>query len=75
MVDVKQFGDCSPQNAYGYNNSRPCVFLKLNKIYNWMPEYYDDPTDLPEDMPAQLKAHIKETDPLEVGFKKIIYKI
>ncbi|XP_061402034.1 sodium/potassium-transporting ATPase subunit beta-1 [Musca vetustissima] len=58
-VDIEQFGSCSPSNSYGYNNSRPCVFLKLNKIYDWVPEYYDNPADLPEDMPAQLKEHIK----------------
>ncbi|XP_065358384.1 sodium/potassium-transporting ATPase subunit beta-1 [Calliphora vicina] len=64
-VDINQFGDCSSQKEYGYNNSRPCVFLKLNKIFGWLPEYYDDPVELPEDMPAQLKAHIKDVKPLE----------
>ncbi|XP_075149263.1 nervana 1 [Haematobia irritans] len=60
-VDIKKFGPCAPSNAYGYNNSRPCVFLKLNKIFNWIPEYYDDPANLPEDMPEQLKTHITAT--------------
>lgn len=65
-MDIQQFAGCSPQNAYGYNKTRPCVFLKLNKIFRWVPEFYDDPMDLPEDMPTQLKAHIKEVKPLEV---------
>lgn len=62
-VDINQFGSCTPQNAYGYNNSRPCVFLKLNKIYNWVPQYYDDPLDLPLDMPNELREHIKKVNP------------
>ncbi|XP_037828599.1 sodium/potassium-transporting ATPase subunit beta-1 [Lucilia sericata] len=64
MVDIKEFGGCSPQKAYGYNNTRPCVFLKLNKIFKWVPEFYDDPKDLPETMPVQLKKHIEDVDPL-----------
>ncbi|XP_013099809.1 sodium/potassium-transporting ATPase subunit beta-1 [Stomoxys calcitrans] len=57
-VNIEQLGNCSPSHSYGYNNSKPCVFLKLNKIYNWLPEYYDNPAELPEDMPQQLKEHI-----------------
>lgn len=60
-VDVETFGPCSPKENYGYKNGRPCIFLKLNKIYNWMPQYYDDPTDLPDDMPKDLKDHIAAT--------------
>lgn len=68
-VDIEQFGNCSPSNGYGYNNSRPCVFLKLNKIFNWVPEYYDNPNELPEDMPAQLKEHIKAVPEYEVNIQ------
>lgn len=60
-VDITNFGDCSRGKAYGYNNSRPCVFLKLNKIFNWVPEYYDDPELLDASMPSQLKDHINST--------------
>jgi len=65
VVDIDTFGPCSPQNDYGYKNGRPCVFLKLNKIYNWEPQCYDDPKDLPEDMPADLMEHIGNTTNLE----------
>ncbi|TMW50940.1 hypothetical protein DOY81_004013 [Sarcophaga bullata] len=64
-VDINQFGPCSPKNSYGYNNNRPCVFLKLNKIFNWVPEYYDDLAELPDDMPVELKQHISSVQPWE----------
>ncbi|XP_055908766.1 sodium/potassium-transporting ATPase subunit beta-1 [Eupeodes corollae] len=59
IVDINSFGECSPEKEYGYNKGRPCVFLKLNKIFDWTPEFYSDPTSLPENMPADLVAHIK----------------
>ncbi|XP_018325786.1 sodium/potassium-transporting ATPase subunit beta-1 [Agrilus planipennis] len=58
-VDLDSFGPCSPTNEYGYNSSSPCVFLKLNKIYGWQPEYYSDPDNLPDDMPSDLVEYIK----------------
>lgn len=35
---------CSYINNFGYSNnsSGPCVALKLNKIYNWLPKEYDE---------------------------------
>lgn len=59
-LDVEQFGACSKSNQYGYNNSAPCIFLKLNRIYDWEPQYYNDTSDLPDDMPTDLVEHIKE---------------
>jgi sodium/potassium-transporting ATPase subunit beta len=55
----KNFGPCSESNGFGYNRSAPCIYLKLNKIYNWIPEYYDNPDELPIEMPDDLKATIK----------------
>ncbi|GAB0093311.1 Sodium/potassium-transporting ATPase subunit beta [Sergentomyia squamirostris] len=57
-VEVSTWGDCTSANGYGFNKSAPCIFIKLNRIFNWMPEYYDDVNDLPEDMPEDLKQHI-----------------
>lgn len=57
-VDVSNFDLCKPENAYGYNRSSPCIFLKLNRIYGWIPEYYNDIYDLPVDMPLDLKEYI-----------------
>lgn len=65
VVDIDSFGPCSPENNYGYKNGRPCVFLKLNRIFNWVPEYYDNLKELPEDMPSDLKEHINKTKDYE----------
>ncbi|XP_022914206.1 sodium/potassium-transporting ATPase subunit beta-1-like [Onthophagus taurus] len=59
-VDMKQFMPCTPENGYGYNTSSPCIFLKLNRIFGWVPEYYNDIDNLPSDMPIDLVEHIKK---------------
>jgi sodium/potassium-transporting ATPase subunit beta len=45
---------CSPRNNYGYFNDYkheeqygPCVALKLNKIYNWLPEPFKNTSNIP----------------------------
>lgn len=58
-VDIAQFGKCTKAQQYGYKNAAPCIFLKLNKIFGWVPDYYNDINELPEDMPESLKKHIK----------------
>lgn len=57
--DVTKLGPCNAEEGYSYNKSAPCIFIKLNRIYGWVPEFYDDITDLPEDMPTDLSDHIK----------------
>nr|CAI5818551.1 unnamed protein product [Callosobruchus analis] len=56
ITSVDKLGNCHPSKKYGYNSSSPCVFLKLNRIYGWEPEFYTTPE---EDMPEGLKQHIK----------------
>lgn len=40
--------ECTWQRDYGYDEGQPCVLLKLNKIYDWVPELYTNAT-LPDD--------------------------
>ncbi|XP_076232639.1 sodium/potassium-transporting ATPase subunit beta-2-like [Calliopsis andreniformis] len=61
-VEVNNWGPCSPDQQYGFNNSAPCVFIKLNRIYGWEPEYYNDTKSLPSEMPATLVQHIKSAN-------------
>lgn len=58
-VDVSKMGPCNAEEGYSYNKSAPCIFVKLNRIYGWVPEYYDDINDLPESMPSDLVEYIK----------------
>ncbi|XP_049802464.1 sodium/potassium-transporting ATPase subunit beta-2-like [Schistocerca nitens] len=70
IVDTSTWGDCRPEMGYSYNRSRPCFFIKLNKIYGWAPEFYKYDYELPEQMPNDLKQHIKninKTDPKQLN--------
>lgn len=60
-VDVNSdvWGKCTSKQNYGYSTSSPCVFLKLNRIYGWVPDYYNTTQNLPAEMPADLKNYIK----------------
>lgn len=58
-VDFSGFGSCTEKNGFGYFDGKPCIFLKLNKIFNWVPQYYK-PNELPDHMPKSLKDHIKK---------------
>ncbi|GLG92260.1 Sodium/potassium-transporting ATPase subunit beta-2 [Gryllus bimaculatus] len=57
-VDIKNWHPCIQENHYNYHKSSPCIFIKLNKIYNWIPEYYNESLNLPEQMPDDLKQYI-----------------
>uniref|UniRef100_A0A1I8IK73 Ion_trans_2 domain-containing protein n=1 Tax=Macrostomum lignano TaxID=282301 RepID=A0A1I8IK73_9PLAT len=37
----KQMPDCVPENRFGYAGGRPCVVLKLNRIFGWLPDPID----------------------------------
>lgn len=54
------FGKCSRNDKYQFPNGKPCIFLKLNKIFNWQPDFYNDVNSLPELMPVELKNHITQ---------------
>lgn len=58
-VDIKNWSPCTQENNYNYHRSAPCIFLKLNKIYGWIPEFYNESGKLPDKMPNELKEHIK----------------
>ncbi|KAK2192470.1 hypothetical protein NP493_29g00017 [Ridgeia piscesae] len=42
-VKLSRLGPCSglSDKSYGYDSGKPCVLLKINKIYGWKPEAYD----------------------------------
>ncbi|XP_058449155.1 sodium/potassium-transporting ATPase subunit beta-1-like [Malaya genurostris] len=65
IFDIDKLGPCSPLNRYGYNDSQPCIVLKLNRIYGWVPDYYDNVDELPENMPQDLVEYIKSVPKVE----------
>ncbi|KAJ9595669.1 hypothetical protein L9F63_013135 [Diploptera punctata] len=56
-ISLKDFHQCSKENLYGYHKGSPCIFLKIHKFPNWVPEYYNV-SELPDLMPQHLKNHI-----------------
>lgn len=60
--DVTWWGECSKDNKYMFHKSTPCIFLKLNKIYGWIPDYITRREEFPLDMPQQLKDRIESLD-------------
>nr|CAD7588162.1 unnamed protein product [Timema genevievae] len=66
-VPVNNWGPCSNKAGYSYNRSSPCIFIKLNRIFDWVPEYYTDVDDLPKDMPDDLVDVIKNTSRSELN--------
>ncbi|XP_004929151.1 sodium/potassium-transporting ATPase subunit beta-2 [Bombyx mori] len=63
--NTSQFGPCSQEEGYGYANRTPCLIVKLNRLYDWNPEFYDDPAHLPHDMPPDIKEYIANATPQE----------
>lgn len=51
------FDPCVKEKSFGYSSGSPCVFLKLSKDANWVPEFSNE-TNLPEKMPENLKYDI-----------------
>lgn len=58
-INSPEWGPCIYKNNYSYPKASPCIFLKLNRIYGWVPHFYNDTSKLPPEMPDQLKQHIK----------------
>ena len=60
--DRRDLGTCGKGN-FGYDKGQPCIFLKINRIYGLVPEYYNDTGRLPSDedkkLPDDLVKHIK----------------
>lgn len=72
-VDPRDWGECSKEQYFNYHKNSPCVFIKLNRIYGWIPNYYDNPNELPEDMPNELKKHIMSiNNTLEVSKSMLV---
>lgn len=58
-VDIRGWDPCIEENHFSFHKSSPCIFLKLNRIYGWRPEFYNETKNLPQDMPMDLQSYIK----------------
>nr|XP_034182517.1 sodium/potassium-transporting ATPase subunit beta-1-like isoform X1 [Osmia lignaria]XP_034182518.1 sodium/potassium-transporting ATPase subunit beta-1-like isoform X1 [Osmia lignaria] len=66
FFDIKKLGSCS-KSPYGYTEPmQPCVLIKFNKRFDWIPECYNRSSNLPETMPDGLKKMVQESDKLHI---------
>ena len=60
-----RLGDCG-HHPYGYFNGdnpiKPCIFLKLNKIWDWNPSPVTEEDFQKEDWPEELKTHFTSVE-------------
>ncbi|XP_066147158.1 sodium/potassium-transporting ATPase subunit beta-1 [Euwallacea fornicatus] len=69
VTDLSNLGNCNAGRDYGYNSLSPCIFLKLNRIFGWEPDYYTSPVS---GMPEELELHINSTrEKNELALKQI----
>jgi len=54
---------CISEEKYGYLHGKPCLMLKLNRVYGWYPEPYYNMTEVERHptMPKSLKTTIRKT--------------
>jgi len=52
-------GGCTLENTFGYRTGKPCIIVKLNKIFDWDPVLYNTADDLPSNMPKPVQEQIR----------------
>merc|ERR1719295_1882584 len=50
---------CTLEKKYGFDTGTPCLLLKLNRIYGWEPQPYENVTEMTE-APSSLTSEIGE---------------
>jgi len=43
-IDTQLGTECSASNDYGYHEGRPCILLKINRVYGWEPKPFENDT-------------------------------
>merc|ERR1711915_184207 len=63
LIDWSYHSRCTKPDNYGYYHGRPCVLLKMNKVFGWEPEPYYNLTEIEQlpKMPQNLKDVIFAT--------------
>ncbi|XP_076656467.1 sodium/potassium-transporting ATPase subunit beta-1-like [Halictus rubicundus] len=57
--NIKSLGHCS-RYPYGYSKPlQPCVLVKFNKRFDWVPHYFNQSSALPENVPNNLRKIIQ----------------
>ena len=51
-----RWGPCTNESGYGFKEGKPCILIKLNKIFKWLPDPYLSEEDFPDDLPQSIKT-------------------
>lgn len=59
QFDIKTLGEnCTKERHFGYDQGHPCILIKINKIFDWVPVAFNG-SNMPDDMPLTLKKEIE----------------
>lgn len=69
VPDMSQIPDeCNKANYYGYRSGAPCIFLRANKVYGFMPTPYGNVTaETSQEVPLPSPTLYKNYDPNYIG--------
>eukprot|EP00096_Caligus_rogercresseyi_P004828 TRINITY_DN19369_c0_g1_i1.p1 TRINITY_DN19369_c0_g1~~TRINITY_DN19369_c0_g1_i1.p1 ORF type:complete len:336 (+),score=103.91 TRINITY_DN19369_c0_g1_i1:270-1277(+) len=62
--DLSSLGECA-EEGHGYSTGKPCIFLKLNRIFGLKNAHFTSPEEFPEDAPEELLTHVKAIEDKE----------
>lgn len=67
--DILAITPCSPGNQFGFLNTGPCIAVKLNRIYGWIPRVYEKL----EQLPQEIKETLSQLDQFEQVINENIF--
>jgi len=60
LFDTKQLDSCATA-PYGFDDGKPCIFLKINRVYDWVPKVYSSaPDGASESLQAAISGSSEE---------------
>ncbi|XP_032663188.1 sodium/potassium-transporting ATPase subunit beta-1-like [Odontomachus brunneus] len=66
FFDIESLGVCG-KPPYGYTDPlQPCILIKFNKRFDWVPIHYNKSSQLPENIPFALEKTIRSSSKLQI---------
>ncbi|XP_023302953.2 sodium/potassium-transporting ATPase subunit beta-1-like [Lucilia cuprina] len=65
-IPKEHYGECQNHNYYGYGISKPCIFLKINRIIGFKTLALESINDLPQDAPQEMLEYLESLSELKL---------